>query len=185
MKVVAIGGSPRLNGYTNYMLDQACNELTSRGVECEKIVLNQYKITPCQGCPDCATLEKCIVEDDAPWIVEKYRAADGLLIASPTYFATITAQMKTFMDRTIWLNRHQVKAEAKVAGLIAICGRGGDAECLEELKKFFRFLPDTTVLSVHSPGGDPQRDPKDLVEVVEQCKNMGRQMAEILTAGSN
>lgn len=184
MKVVAIGGSPRLNGYTNYMIDQALNELTSRGVECEKIVLNQYKISPCQGCSDCGSLEKCVVQDDGPWIVEKYREADGLILASPTYFGTITAQMKTFMDRTIWLNRHQVKANAKVAGLIAIAGRGGDTECLEELKKFFRFL-DTKVLTLHATGGRPEGDPKDLVEVVEQSKNMGRQMAEILTAESN
>ena len=86
MKVVAIGGSPRLQGHTNYLIDQALNELASRGIETEKIVLNEYKIGPCQAHLNCASFSECQQKDDGSWILEKFRQADGVIIASPVYF---------------------------------------------------------------------------------------------------
>jgi len=83
MKVVAIGGSPRLNGNSNYLIDQVLNELASCGIETEKIVLNQYKINPCQAHDNCGELPKCLQQDDAPWILEKFSEADGVIVASP------------------------------------------------------------------------------------------------------
>ena len=65
IKVVAIGGSPRLHGNTNYLIDQVLSELTSRGVETEKIVLNEYKISPCQAHENCGSFTECQQQDDA------------------------------------------------------------------------------------------------------------------------
>ncbi len=102
MKVVAIGGSPRLNGNTNYLIDQVLDELASRRVETEKIVLNQYIISPCQAHDNCGELSKCLQQDDAPWILERFSQADGVVIATPVYFASVSAQIKTFMDRSFF-----------------------------------------------------------------------------------
>lgn len=82
MKVLAIGGSPRLNGVSNYLIDQALGELASRGIETEKIVLNQYRIGFCQAHSNCASFSECQQEDDVPWILEKFATAPSSLWAT-------------------------------------------------------------------------------------------------------
>jgi len=184
MKVIAINGSPNL-GYTNYMVDKALQELVSRGVECEKIILNQHKIGLCQGCPDCRNREVCPIQDDGTWILEKYRQADGIIISSPVWFHTITSQIKVFMDRTIFLNRHNGLPQAKCAGLIAIAGRSGSDMAVDEMMKFFtgadkKPYTDMKIFTIAAYHGGPEKKPEDMTEVIEQAQNMGRQMADIL-----
>lgn len=184
MKVIAINGSPNL-GYTNYMVDQALGELKARGAECEKIILNQFKIGLCQGCPDCRDYQVCPVQDDGTWIMEKYRQADGIILSSPVWFHTICSQMKVFMDRSIFLNRHNGLPKAKCAGLIAIAGRSGADMAVDELMKFFtgpdkKPYSDMKIITIAAYHGGPGRKPEEMVEVIEQIRNLGRKMAEIL-----
>lgn len=183
MKVVAIGGSPRLHGNTNYLIDQALGELASCGVETEKIVLNQYKIGPCQAHDNCREVSKCLQQDDAGWILEKFSQADGVIIASPVYFGTISAQVKTFMDRSFFLFGHDIEMKAKCFGLIAIAGRMGFDEALEELRKFTGppGMRRVKVLTLKGAAGGPEKHVKDNPELVKQAREMGKQMAEILT----
>ena len=184
MKVVAIGGSPRLHGNTNYLIDQALSELASQGIETEKIVLNEYKISPCQAHENCGSFTECQQQDDAPWILEKFSQADGVILASPVYFGTISAQMKTFMDRSLFLFRHGINLNLKCAGLIAIAGRRGADETVEELKKLVRRT-EAEVLTLSGNSGAPDVDPKTQTELIEQARNMAKQMAEVLAAKSS
>jgi multimeric flavodoxin WrbA len=179
MKVVAIGGSPRLQGHSNYLIDQALAELASRGIETEKIVLNEYKIGPCQAHNNCGSFTECQQQDDAPAIVDKFAKAEGVIVASPTYFATISAQMKTFMDRTIFLFRHNMVPAARCAGIIAIAGRGGADEAAREMNKFFD-RGQIEVLRLIGYAGPPDNKPEDQTELIEQARSLGRQMADIL-----
>lgn len=184
MKVVAIGGSPRLNGNSNYLIEQALNELASCGIETEKIVLNQYKINPCQAHDNCHELPKCLQQDDAPWILEKFSEADGVIVASPVYFGTISAQVKTFMDRTFFLLTHDIKMKAKCFGLIAIAGRMGFDEAIQELRRFVG-PPGTSqvkVFTLKGAVGEPDKHVKDNPELVTQAHEMGRQMSKVLMA---
>ena len=183
MRVVAIGGSPRLRGNTNCLIDQALDELASRGVETEKIVLNEYKFGFCQAHNNCASFSECQQKDDACWILEKYSQADGVIIASPVYFGSISAQIKAFVDRSFYLAMHGKRAQAKCVGLIAVAGRGGAEETLKELIKFVRIL-NSQVFTIAGYSGTPDADPKSQVELTKQARDMGWQMAEILTAGS-
>ena len=182
MKVVAIGGSPRLQGNTDYLIDQALDELASHGVETEKIVLNQYKISPCQAHDNCSSLKQCLQQDDAPWILEKFSMADGVILASPVYFTSISAQIKAFMDRSFFLFRHDIEPKAKCFGLIAIANRVGFDETIQELKKFTGppGAPRAQVFTVKGAAGGPDKHVKDNPELVEQAREMGRQMAELL-----
>lgn len=181
MKVVAIGGSPRLQGNTNYLIDQVLSELASRGVETEKIVLNDYKIGPCQAHSNCASFSECQQKDDASWILEKFSQADGVILASPVYFGSISAQMKTFMDRSFYLFTHGKRMNCKCAGLIAIAVRRGAEETIRELRKFVRS-PDIKAFTMEGYSGRPDADPKSQLELIKQAKDIGKQMAEILTA---
>ncbi len=181
MKVIAIGGSPRLSGVTNYLIDQALGVLASQGIETEKIVLNQYKIGFCQAHSDCASFTECQQKDDVPWILEKFATADGVIIASPTYFGTISAQIKAFMDRSFFLFTHGRRPQPKCAGLIAIANRRGHEETVNELRKFVRS-PEIQVFTVAAATGSRDADPKSQTELIEQAREMGRKMAEVLLA---
>ncbi len=184
MKVVAIGGSPRLHGNTNYLIDQALGELASHGIETEKIVLNKYKVGPCQAHDNCGSFAECQQKDDGQWILEKFSQADGVILASPVYFGTISAQMKAFMDRSFFLFRHDMGLKAKCAGLIAIAGRRGADETVEDLRKLVRRA-EAEVFTLSGNSGAPDVDPKTQSELIEQARNMAKQMTEVLTAGSS
>jgi len=180
MKVVAIGGSPRLKGNTNYLIDQAFKELASHGIKTEKIVLNEYKIGFCQGHDECASFAECKQKDDIPWIMEKFRQADGVILASPVYCYSFTAQMKTFLDRTYFAYTHNLPMKARCAGLIAIAGGDGLEPTLKALKGLLGFSNNMKVFTVSgyaSSIGDAQQNPA----LIKQATNMGKQMAEVLT----
>jgi len=181
MKVVAIGGSPRVKGNTNYLIDQALAELKTRGIETEKIIINEYKVSPCQAHDGCGAAAECLCMDDGNWIMDKWKEADGVIIASPTYFGTISAQIKTFMDRTFFFFHHRQKINAKCACIIAVDGRGGSDEAAEEMQKFFRdSKPQVFVVKGHS--GPPGTKPEQLTDLISESKNAANRMADILLA---
>jgi len=181
MKVVAISGSPRLKGHTNHLIDQALAELEAKGIETEKIVLNEYQFSPCQAHDNCASYEACLQKDDGNWILEKYSQADGVILASPVYFGSYSAQMKAFIDRSFFVFMHGIKMKMRCAGVIAIAGRGGDEETAKALSRFVSRVPGMQVLTLTGKSGRPDSDPKEQTELVEQAKDMGKKMAEILT----
>jgi len=182
MKVVAISGSPRLKGHTNYLIDQALAELEAKGIETEKIVLNEYKFSPCQAHANCREAKECLQKDDGNWILDKYSQADGVILASPVYFGSYTAQMKIFIDRSFFLFMHGKGTKAKCAGIIAIAGRGGHEQTAQALSRYVSRNPDLKVFTLIGASGPPDSDPKAQTELVEKAKAMGRDMTEILTA---
>jgi len=178
MKVLAIVGSPHSSGNTSYLADQALKELSSQGVETEKIVLGQCVINPCQGHAECGTFKVCRQKDDAPGIIEKFNEADGVILASPVYFFDITAQMKAFIDRNFFTFTHGGQKKARCAGLIAIGGGGGADETIATLKRF-AGLPEGKCFTVSGYTG--QEPAKNKPELVKQARDMGRKMAAELT----
>jgi multimeric flavodoxin WrbA len=178
MKVVAIVGSPHVNGNTSYLVDQALKELSSQGVETEKIVLGQCVINPCQGHENCSTFKECQQKDDAPRIIEKFNQADGVILASPVYFFDISAQMKAFIDRNFFTFTHGGEKKAKYAGLMAIGGGGGADETIATLKRF-AGLPEEHCYVVSGYTG--QEPAKNNPELVKKARDMGKKMAAGLT----
>ena len=79
MKILALVGSPRLKGNTNYLVDQALEEATKLGIETEKIVLSDYNVNPCLGHDNCASLDSCLQKDDTAAIQDKFCQADGVV----------------------------------------------------------------------------------------------------------
>jgi len=174
MKVVAIAGSPHVDGNTGYLVDEALKELESRGIETEKISLAECTIAPCQGHDECGTFTVCKIKDDAPGIIQKFNSADGFILASPVYFYDVTAQMKAFIDRNFFTLTHNIKRKARCAGLIAIGGGGGADETIRPLKAF-AGLPeaDTFILAGYTGQGSS----KDRPGLVKQAREMGKKIA--------
>ncbi len=118
MKVVAFNGSPRPEGNTYHALKLVADELEKAGIEVEIIQVGNKVIRGCMACNACMKNrnEKCIYDNDEVngWI-QKMKAADGILLGSPTHYAAIGGTMKSFLDRAFYVAnlgflRHKVGA---------------------------------------------------------------------------
>ena len=136
MKILALVGSPRLGGNTDFLVDQALKEAAKLGAQIEKIVLSQYSVAPCLGHDDCGSFESCIQKDDMSWILNKFCEADGIILATPVYYYSVTAQMKAFMDRNYFLYMHNRKSRAKAVGIIVVAESEGIDDTVHNLKRY-------------------------------------------------
>ncbi len=99
-KVLILSGSPRRGGNSDTLCDAFMKGATEAGNFVEKIFIRDKKINYCYACDACRNTGICIHKDDMAEILEKMDAADVLVMATPVYFFSIDAQMKTVIDRT-------------------------------------------------------------------------------------
>lgn len=107
MKITGISGSPRKNGNTEILVHEALKAASETGAETEFISLAGKNIKPCTGCGTCYTEKSkgicAIKDDDLPDIYEVMKNSDGIIIGSPVYFFSVTAQLKALFDRSVIL----------------------------------------------------------------------------------
>ena len=99
MRVLGISGSPRKGGNTDTLLDKALEGARSKGAETEKVILNDLRMVPCQECEKVRDDGTCKIEDDFQGLYEKIKKADALILASPIFFGSLSAQTKIMIDR--------------------------------------------------------------------------------------
>lgn len=100
-KVLVIGGSPRENGNSDLLCDEFIRGAEESGNRVEKISLREKEVHPCKACYACFQTGECVQKDDMGDILQKVEEADVLVLASPTYFLTMSGQMKVFIDRLL------------------------------------------------------------------------------------
>lgn len=100
-QVLIISSSPRKGGNSDTLCDQFLKGAAEAGNRVEKIRLADLKIDYCSACYACKTTGRCVKRDDMEQIIEKMRDADVIVLATPVYFYTMCAQMKTMIDRTL------------------------------------------------------------------------------------
>ena len=186
MKILAIVGSPRLKGNTNYLVDQALGEAAKLGVQTEKVVLSQYKVNPCLGHADCASFDSCRQKDDAGWILDSFREADGVILATPVYWYNVPAQMKAFIDRNYFPYKHSSKYRARAVGIIVVAEMEGIDDTLHTLKQFVNWSFDVEEDRIFTACGyaNLPGEARDNLILLEDARKLGRQMAESLKEGS-
>lgn len=101
MKVLAISASPRKGGNSDVLCDQFLKGAAEKGHTVEKIRLAEYKIGPCLACEACAATGKCVQKDEMESILAALIDADVIVLATPVYFYSMDAQLKTMIDRTL------------------------------------------------------------------------------------
>jgi len=186
LKLLAIVGSPRLEGNTNYLVDQALEEAAKLGAQTEKLVLSQYEVNPCLGHEDCASFDSCLQKDDAGWILDRFCEADGVILATPVYYYNVSAQMKAFIDRNYFLYNHGRKSRARAVGIIVVAEAEGIEDTMHTLKQFiddsFDAGEDRKFIVCGYAGriGDAENNPP----LMEEARNLGRQMVESLKEGT-
>lgn len=100
-KVFVLAGSPHKHGNTDRLADEFIRGAQEAGHETEKIYIKDKKVSGCLGCGACQRNGgSCVQKDDMQEIYEKWIAADVVVLVSPVYFYTWSAQMKTVIDRT-------------------------------------------------------------------------------------
>lgn len=133
IKILAINSSPKLNGKTASFLEVFVDEAGSKGVEVERIDLYKENIPPVSG-----ELGKNIKQLSK--LQEKYLAADGFVIATPTYWFNVPGVLKNFIDSLTILEENSWKTEGKVAGLIVYSPEGGELGILGNLAVAFNHM---------------------------------------------
>ncbi|MBM3501674.1 MAG: flavodoxin family protein [Armatimonadetes bacterium] len=112
MKVLGLMGSPRLRGNSDLLLDAALAGAEAQGAECRKVLLSKLDLAPCRHCDGCTrTQGTCVVQDEMQPLYEPLRTADRILIASPVFFMSLTAQTKMMIDRCqpFWVMKYLAK----------------------------------------------------------------------------
>ena len=141
MKVLAINGSARINGNTAIMLNTALAAMALEGIETELVQLGPKGLQGCIACYKCFENKdkRCAVDDDRMnGYIEKMLAADGILLGSPTYFADVTTNMKSLMDRSGMVSRANADMFQRKAGAAVVTARrGGAIHTFDTLNHYF------------------------------------------------
>lgn len=135
MKVLILNGSPRANGNTSVAVREMENVFKASGVDVEIIQIGSKNIRGCIACNRCATTGKCAFDDAVNEIAEKFERADGLVVASPVYYASANATLVACLDR-LFYSTHFDKT-MKVGASVACARRGGCSATFDELNKYF------------------------------------------------
>lgn len=174
-------GSPRTEGNTNYLVDRALEEIREAGIETEKIILSRYQINPCLGHDGCPEFTSCTQKDDAAPLLEKFRTADGVILASPVYYYNVSAQMKAFFDRNYWIYKHNLEYQARALGLIVVAEQIVIEDTLYTLRKMTEDFNVSDEGVFKATGitnliGDAAKN----LPLVEEARQLGKQMAQYL-----
>lgn len=141
MKVIAFNGSARKNGNTAILLNQVLKPLQQAGVETELLQLAGKKIQGCKACYQCYEKKnrQCAVTDDVlNECIEKMITADGIILGSPTYFADISPEMKSLIDRAGMVGRANGDLyRRKVGAAVVAVRRAGSIHAFDTLNHFF------------------------------------------------
>lgn len=135
MKVLMLNGSPRAGGNTSIALREMENVFKASGVEVETVQVGNKDIRGCIACGKCYETGKCVFNDIVNEIAPKFEEADGLVIASPVYYASANATLIACLDR-LFYSTHFDKT-MKVGASVVCARRGGCSATFDELNKYF------------------------------------------------
>lgn len=186
MNVVAFNGSARKNGNTAMMINYMFEELTKEGIETEMVQLCGEHPHGCIACYQCFKKKdgRCIVDVDCiNSCVEKMVAADGIVLASPTYFADVSTEMKALIDRCGMVSRANGDMyKRKVGAAIVTQRRGGGIHAFDTMNHFFTIGQMIIVGSSYwNMGfGREKGEVANDAEAITVMRDLGKNMAWLL-----
>ncbi len=130
MKVLGIMGSPREGGNTDLLLDEALKGAMSRGADVEKITVSRLRIEPCREIYACLNDGKCVIRDDMTALYDKIVETDAIIVATPIFFYTVSAQLMGLISRcqALWSRRYVLNIDMplKKGAFIGVGATRGD-----------------------------------------------------------
>ena len=176
LKVLMLNGSPHTNGNTAVALREMEAIFKGNDVDVETVVLGNRDIRGCVACGSCAKTGKCVFDDGVNELAPKFQEADGLVIASPVYYASANATLIACLDRLF--HSTSFDKTMKVGASVACARRGGCSATFDELNKYFTIsgMPVASSHywnSVHGRApGEAAQDLEGIATVRNLAKNM-------------
>ncbi|GHU63305.1 FMN reductase [Clostridia bacterium] len=185
MKVVLINGSPNAEGCTYTALREVEQILNDEGIETQLFQVGKKPVSGCIACRSCFKTGHCFMDDSVKEVAALFpEHADGLILGSPVYYATMSGQISSFADRLFFSSMKERRFDYKVAAGIVSCRRGGAVGAFDDLNKYFLMNNMYVVGSqywnmVH--GSKPEEVKQDL-EGLQTMRRLGKNMAFLLRA---
>jgi multimeric flavodoxin WrbA len=186
MKVIAFNGSARKDGNTAILINQVFSELEKQDIETEMIQFSGQIIRGCIACYKCFDNkdQRCSVKDDVVNdCIEKMLQADGIILASPTYFADVSSELKALIDRAGLVARANGDMfKLKVGAAVVAVRRAGAIHAYDSINHFFlisqMIIPGSSYwnIGIGRKIGDVEKDEEGL----ETMTTLGRNMAWLL-----
>ncbi len=135
MKVLIINGSPRVDGNTSIALNEMVKVFEAECIETDVVQIGNKAIRGCIACNSCRKTGKCVFDDAVNDLAAKFEAADGLVVASPVYYASANATLIACLDRLFYSTSFD--KTMKVGASVVVARRGGCSATFDELNKYF------------------------------------------------
>jgi multimeric flavodoxin WrbA len=192
VNIIAIYGSPRRNGNSAALLQQAVTGARQEGAHVEEVFLRDYKISPCLEIYNCIKTGECAIRDDFPEILAKVEASDGIMLASPIFFYSVSAHTKIFMDRcqSLWVRKYwiekQVFGEAPETrkGLFISVGATSGKKLFDgailTVKYFFDVLNAGLWKTILCRGVDRRGEIDKKTDYLTEAFDAGKELAQLL-----
>lgn len=186
MKVVAFNGSPRKEGNTAALIKYVLAELEKEGIETETVQIGGKSIHGCIACGKCYESKdrKCTIDKDiVNECIEKMSEADGIILASPTYFADLTPELKALIDRAGFVSvANGGLFKRKVGAAVVAVRRAGSVHVFDSINHFFTIsqmiIPGSSYwnMGIGLAEGDVEKDE----EGIRTMQVLGQNMAWLL-----
>jgi len=187
MKVAAFFGSPRPEGNTDILLQEALKPIQAAGHEIVLFKLNFLNIRPCQDCGGCTKTGTCVIQDGMAEIYDAIRTADRFIMASPIFFYSLSAQTKAMIDRcqAFWCEKYLLHKDIPAGphgrkGLLLVAAgmKKDDAvKCADTVAKiFFRTISVPTHEMVSALGADAKGDVLSHTAALKEAYEAGKRL---------
>lgn len=186
MKVVAFNGSPRKEGNTASLIKHVLAELDKEGIETEIVQIGGKSVHGCTACSKCFENRdrRCVIDNDiVNECIEKMLEADGIILASPTYFADLTPELKALIDRAGFVAKANSEMfRYKVGAAVVAVRRAGSIHVFDSINHFFTIsqmiIPGSSYwnMGIGRAEGDVEKDD----EGIQTMQILGQNMAWLL-----
>jgi len=188
LDALGISGSPRKDGNTSFLVKEVLKVLEENGFKTEFVSLAGKKIEMCDACYKCKETGICVKEDYLKEVYEKMINSKAIIIGSPTYFASVSAQIKALFDRSLGLRIANYKLKNKVGGALAVgASRNGGQEFVCREIHNWMLLHEMIVVAdkktAHFGAIGVAKYPEEIKndEIgLETARNLGLKIAEVL-----
>lgn len=135
MKVLIINGSPRINGNTSIAINELEKVFKENNIEYNTFQIGNKAVRGCIACGYCYKNQKCVFNDDVNEIAKYFEEADGIIVATPVYYASANGTLISFLDRLFYSTHFDKRM--KVGASVVVARRGGCSATFDELNKYF------------------------------------------------
>ena len=179
-KVLIINGSPRVGGNTSIALNEMVKVFEADGVEAEVVQIGNKDIRGCIACASCKKNGKCVFDDVVNELAPKFEEADGLVVASPVYFASANATLIACLDRLFYSTGFD--KTMKVGASVVVARRGGLSATFDELNKYFTIsgMPVASSQYWNSVHGREKGQAEQDIEGLQTMRTLARNMTFLI-----